>query len=74
MHVDGPSADLWRVRTETGHHGGCRVLVGHLEEGLVLALEHEHVGHATELHAQLDDFRLTGLVRYVPDVDDARFT
>lgn len=71
LHVDGPAPHLGRICTETGHHGRCRVLVGHFEERLVLALEHQHVGHATELHAQLDHFRFAGLVRYVPNVNDA---
>lgn len=71
LHVDGPAPHLGRICTETGDHGRSRILIGHFEERLVLALQHQHVGHATELHAQLDHFRFARLVRYVPNVNDA---
>lgn len=74
LHVDGPAPHLGRICTETGDHGRSRILIGHFEERLVLALQHQHVGHATELHAQLDHFRFARLVRYVPNVNDAWFT
>lgn len=74
LHVDGPASNLRRICTETSHHGSGRVLVGHFEERLILALEHQHVGHATKLDAQLDHFRFARLVGYVSNVNNARFT
>lgn len=71
LHVDGPTPNLGRICTKTGHHSSRRVLVGHFEESLVLALEHKYIGHATELHAELDHLRFAGLVRYVPNMNDA---
>lgn len=75
LHVDGAATHLRRIRVEAGDNRGGRHLVGHLEERLVLALEHQHVGDTAEGDAQLDDLRFAGLVRYVADVNDAgRFT
>lgn len=71
LHVDGASAHLRRIRIEAGNDGGGRHLVGHLKERLVLALQHQHVCHAAEGHAELYHLRFAGLVRYVANVNDA---
>lgn len=70
LHINGAAAHLRWVRIEAGHNGGRRYFVGHLEECLIFALQHQHVGDATEGDAQLDDFRFAGLVRYVANVYD----
>lgn len=72
LHVDGATAHLRRISVEARHNRGGRYFVGHLEERLVLALEHQHVGDAAKGDAQLDDLRFGGLVGDVADVNDAR--
>lgn len=72
LHVNGATAHLRRIRIEAGNNGSRRHLVGHLEERLILALQHQHVCHAAEGHAELYHLCFAGLVRYVADVNNAR--
>lgn len=70
LHVDHAAAHLGRIDCVAGHHRGGGDLVGHLDEGLVLALEHQHVGHTPERNTQGNHVRLAGLVWNVAQVDD----
>lgn len=72
LDVDGPAPQLRYARGEVVDHRRGRGLVTHLEEGLVLSLEHEDVRHAAERDAQVDDLGLRDVIRNVADVDDAR--
>lgn len=71
LHVNGTSANLWRITVEACHNGGSRHLIGHLQKCLIFALQHQHIGDASEGDAQLDDLRFAGFIGYVADVNDA---
>lgn len=71
LHVHGPAADDRGRGGEHGDHAGRGALVGHLQEGLVLALKHQHVGDPSERYPEMHHVNLAGLVRDVPDVDHA---
>lgn len=72
LDVDRPATQLRHAGAEVVHHGRGRRLVAHLEERLVLALEHQHVGDAAERQPQVDDLRLRDVARDVADVDHPR--
>ena len=72
LDVDRPAPQLRHAVRKVIDHRCGGGLVAHLQEGLVLALEHEHVGDASEGDSQMDDLRLGDVVRNVADVDDPR--
>ena len=48
------------------HHRDRRRLLLHLEECLVLALQHQHIGHSTKRNSQMDDLCFCHIVGYIP--------
>lgn len=73
LHVDCPAAYDWGRGGEHGDHTSGGSFVGHLQEGLVLALEDQDVGNASEWDSQVHDVHLARFVRDVPDVDHPRW-
>lgn len=73
LDVDSAPSQLSQTVGEVSNHRAGRALVAHLQEGLVLPLEHQHVGNAPEGDPQVDDLRLGHVIRNVADVDDARW-
>lgn len=72
LYVDRPASELRHRAGEVIDHGGGRGFLAHLQEGLVLPFEDQHVGHPAEGYAQVDDLRFGDVVWNVADVDDAR--
>lgn len=72
LYINGATSHLRWICVEACNDGGSGYLVGHLQEGLILALEYQYVGDTAEGDAQLDDLRFARLVGDVADVNDAR--
>ena len=69
LDVHGSLPELRHAVGEVVDHGDGGALLLHLQEGLVLPLEHQHVGHPAEGDAEVDDLRLRHVVGDVSDVD-----
>ena len=66
LDVHAPLPQLRDAVCEVVHHRDRRRLLLHLEESLVLALEHQHVGHPAKRNAQVDDLGFCHVVGYIP--------
>ena len=69
LDVDRALPELGHAVGEVVDHGHGAGLLLHLQEGLVLPLQHQHVRHPAEGDAQVDDLRLCHVVGNVSDVD-----
>ena len=66
LHVHAPLPQLRHAVREVVHHRDRRRLLLHLQECLVLALQHQHIGHPAKRNSQVDDLRFCHVVGYIP--------
>ena len=67
LHVHAALSQLRHTVGEVIDHGDGGRLLLHLQEGLVLALEHQHVGHPAKGDSQVDDFCFCHIVGNIPE-------
>ena len=67
LHVHAALPQLRHTVGEVVDHGDGGRLLLHLKEGLVLALEHQHVGHPAKGDSQVDDLCFRHIVGNIPE-------
>ena len=67
LDINAALPQLRHAVCEIVDHRDCRRLLLHLQERLVLALQHQHIGHPTKGNSQVDDLCFSHIVGYIPD-------